>query len=59
MMALVWIFGSMLSLGMISVVLALVVDENRRHVAFWRASRARAWRARRIVRYRSVIHRHR
>lgn len=44
-----WLIGFLSSIAMVGVVIALVSDENRRHVTFRRASGLRAWRPRRRV----------
>ena len=53
MTTLVWLIGLVTSIGMLGVIIALVSDEHRRHIAFSRT--LRVWRPRRRV---VVIERH-
>lgn len=55
MTAVIWLVGLLTSIAMLGVIVALVSDENRRHIAFRKASPLRAWRPRRRV---LVIERH-
>jgi hypothetical protein len=55
MTTLIWLIGLLTSIGMLGIIVALVSDENRRHIAFRRASPLRVWRPRRRV---VVVERH-